>query len=164
MQRQIAAWGLALLAATVTPPSAIARQAASSPACHTISKPQVAALFARWNKALQTKRPETVVAEYAPDATLLPTVQNGPLAGRQSIKEYFTYFLKQSPEATIETSIIHTGCNIAYDIGLYSFMVDGDQPGSRKQVKARYTYIYAPVHGKWLIVHHHSSALPVAAP
>jgi uncharacterized protein (TIGR02246 family) len=135
--------------------------AAAVSTCRTISNGQVAALFDNWNKALLTKRTDAVVAEYAPDATLLPTVQNGPLIGREKIGAYFDYFLKQSPAATINTRVIHTGCNIAYDIGLYSFMVDGDQPGSRKDVKARYTFIYAPVHGKWLIVHHHSSALPV---
>ena len=140
---------------------AIAR---TTTACQTISAAQVAELFNAWNRALLTKRPAAVVAEYAPDATLLPTVQNGPLIGPEAIGQYFNYFLKQSPQATIETRVIHTGCNIAYDIGLYSFMVDGDQPNTRKKVEARFTFIYAPVHGKWLIVHHHSSASPVASP
>ena len=128
--------------------------------CQTITKPQVVALFDRWNRALETRKVDAVVATYAPDATLLPTVENGPLIGRDAIGGYFTYFLKQAPEATIDTHNIHIGCNIAYDIGLYTFMVDGDQPGTRKQVRARYTFIYVPDHGKWLIVHHHSSALP----
>jgi uncharacterized protein (TIGR02246 family) len=130
-------------------------------ACQIVSSPQVVSLFEKWNQALRTKRTDAVVADYAPGATLLPTVQNGPLIGHEMISKYFVSFLKQSPTATVDTRVIHTGCNVAYDIGLYSFMVDGDQPGSRKQVKARYTFIYAPVHGKWLIVHHHSSALPV---
>jgi hypothetical protein len=63
----------------------------------------VAALFDHWNKALLTKRTEAVVAEYAPDATLLPTVQTGPLVGPEEIGKYFAYFLRQSPQATIET-------------------------------------------------------------
>ncbi len=137
---------------------------ARAEACQTLSKPQVAALFDKWNQALLTKQTATVVADYAPDATLLPTVQNGPLIGRAMIGTYFDYFLKQSPAATIDNRVIHTGCNVAYDIGLYSFMVDGDQPGSRKQVKARYTFIYTPVNGKWLIAHHHSSAQPAPSP
>jgi uncharacterized protein (TIGR02246 family) len=154
---------LALIGGLGATASANARAPGAESACQTISKPQVIALFDKWNRALLTKRTEAVVADYAPDATLLPTVQNGPLTGPEMIGKYFDYFLKQSPAATIDTRVIHTGCNFAYDIGLYSFMVDGDQPGSRKQVKARYTFIYAPVHGKWLIVHHHSSALPVPA-
>jgi uncharacterized protein (TIGR02246 family) len=152
--------GLAVLAILATPVPSSARTADTQTSCRTISKTQVIALFDQWNRALLTKRTAAVVAEYANDATLLPTVQNGPLVGPVAIGEYFTYFLKQSPRATIEKRIIHTGCDIAYDVGLYSFMVDGDRPGEHKEVKARYTFIYAPVHGKWLIVHHHSSAFP----
>jgi uncharacterized protein (TIGR02246 family) len=156
--------GLAVVGAAFAPASADARPAATQASCRTIGKAQVAGLFDQWNHALSTKRTEAVVAEYAPDATLLPTVQNGPLIGPEAIGKYFDYFLKQSPQATIDTRVIRTGCNIAYDIGLYSFKVDGDQQGMRKEVKARYTFIYAPIHGKWLIVHHHSSALPVPSP
>jgi uncharacterized protein (TIGR02246 family) len=152
----------AVLAATVAlPANALARTAE---ACQTITRQQVIGLFDRWNQALATRKVDQVVATYAPDATLLPTVQNGPLIGPEAIGGYFTHFLKLSPQATIETRVIHTGCNVAYDIGLYTFMVDGDQPNTRRQEKARYTFIYAPVHGKWLIVHHHSSSLPVPSP
>jgi uncharacterized protein (TIGR02246 family) len=152
---------LAFVAAIVAAPAT--SHARASVSCQPITQQQVEALFDRWNHALATRKTDQVVATYAPDATLLPTVQNGPLVGPQAIGQYFDYFLKQSPDATIVTRIIHTGCNVAYDVGLYSFMVDGDQPGARKQVRARYTFIYAPIHGKWLIVHHHSSAYPVAA-
>jgi uncharacterized protein (TIGR02246 family) len=156
--------GLAVLGGVGAPTPAGARQAVTQTSCRTLDKAQVAALFDRWNRALLTKRTASVVAEYAADATLLPTVQNGPLIGPEAIGEYFTQFLKRSPQATVETRVIRTGCNIAYDIGLYTFAVDGEQPGARKQVKARYTLVYVPIHGKWLIVHHHSSALPVASP
>jgi uncharacterized protein (TIGR02246 family) len=131
--------------------------------CQTISKAQVIELFDHWNRALQTKRAETVVAEYTADATLLPAVQNGPLIGTEAIEQYFTDFLKKSPQAEVNARAIRTGCNIAYDIGLYTFTMDGDQSGTRTQVKARFTLIYAPVNGKWLIAHHHSSADPVAS-
>jgi uncharacterized protein (TIGR02246 family) len=140
-----------------------ARTTSTETTCHTISKTQVIALFDRWNRALLTRRTDAVVLEYAANATLLPTVQNGPLTGREMIGKYFDDFLKKSPAATIDTRVIQTGCNFAYDIGLYTFVVNGDEPGSHKQVKARYTFIYEPVHGKWLIMHHHSSALPVPA-
>jgi len=149
---------LLLLGAT---PPAIAKETVSQASCHQIDQEEVEALFHQWNKALLTKQPDAVVARYAPDATLLPTVKTGPLLGKDAIRGYFTTFLKQSPEAAIERRVIHSGCNIAYDIGLYDFMVDGDQPNTRKQVKARYTFIYEFVHGQWLIVHHHSSAQPV---
>jgi uncharacterized protein (TIGR02246 family) len=150
------------MAGLVTPIPVNARTMTKPVACRTISKDQVIALFDQWNKALATKKTEAVVATYAPDATLLPTVQDGPLIGREMIGKYFTYFLKQSPNAVVTARVIKTGCNIAYDIGLYTFTLDGDQPGSHKLVNARFTFIYALEHKKWLIAHHHSSAFPEA--
>jgi uncharacterized protein (TIGR02246 family) len=153
-----------LLAGTITfgllPAVADAREPPRPVACQTITDRQVEALFDRWNKSLETRNSDAVVANYAADATLLPTVQSGPLVGHDAIRGYFDYFLKQAPDGKIDQRIIHHGCNIAYDIGIYTFTLNGDQPNSRKQVRARYTYIYAPEHGKWLIVHHHSSAVP----
>ena len=128
--------------------------------CVAITPEQVAALFDRWNAALATQDPNAVVRTYAPDAVLLPTVENGPLIGREAIHGYFVAFLKKNPHGTIDRRTIHIGCDIAYDVGLYTFMIDGDQPGSRVPVPARYTYIYEPRDGQWLIVHHHSSKQP----
>ena len=139
---------------------ASAKEPPARASCARITEKQVEALFDRWNRALATKNPDTVVANYGPDATLLPTVQNGPLIGPTAIRGYFVHFLEKSPQGTIDQRIVHIGCNIAYDIGLYTFELDGDQPGTRTKVGARYTFIYAPEGGKWLIVHHHSSALP----
>jgi uncharacterized protein (TIGR02246 family) len=150
----------ALVASLAGPQHAYARGQPNRMACQTITTKQVAALFDRWNDSLSTKNPDDVVANYAPDATLLPTVQSGPLTGPAAIRGYFVDFLKKSPHGAIDDRIVHTGCSIAYDIGLYTFTVDGDQPGTHTQVKARYTFIYAPEHGRWLIVHHHSSAVP----
>lgn len=168
MHRRTSGFIILALAGTgafAIPNEVAARKAVShhAPGCQTISKPQVIALFDEWNEALLTKRTDAMVAKYAADATLLPTVQNGPLIGPEAIGQYFTDFLKKSPQAEVTARAIRTGCNIAYDIGLYTFTVDGDQPGKRTQVKARFTLIYAPVHGKWMIAHHHSSADPVAS-
>src|ERR1700722_12844361 len=99
---------LAFLAAIVAAPGA--PQARAPVSCQAITHQQVEALFDRWNHALATRKTDQVVATYAPDATLLPTVQNGPLIGPEAIGQYFTYFLKQAPDATIVTRIIHTGC------------------------------------------------------
>jgi uncharacterized protein (TIGR02246 family) len=138
-------------------------QARDVPTCAPITTAQVDALFDRWNQALAPKNPDTVVGNYALDATLLPTVENGPLIGPAAIRGYFVSFLKKSPHGAIDQRIVHIGCNVAYDVGTYTFTLDGEQPGSHSTVHARYTFIYAPSHGKWLIAHHHSSAMPEPA-
>jgi uncharacterized protein (TIGR02246 family) len=152
---------LVLAGSAIVPPAAMARSAPVE--CQAITPTQVTALFTKWNDALATKDPHKVVATYAPDASLLPTVANGPLIGRAAIETYFEHFVKQSPQGKIDTSKIWIGCNVASDIGLYTFTVDGDTPGTRKQIHARFTFIYAPEHGHWLIVHHHSSVQPEPA-
>jgi hypothetical protein len=47
------------------------------------------------------------------------------------------------------------GWDMAVDMGTYSFVfADG------RKVTARYTFVYRPRAGEWLITHHHSSVLP----
>jgi uncharacterized protein (TIGR02246 family) len=160
MIRRTFGFALALAALTATVPQGAAARSAT---CQPITEKQVEALFDHWNAALATKDAAKVADTYAPDASLLPTVQNGPLVGRHAIEQYFEHFVTQSPAGHIDRRIIRIGCNVAYDIGLYTFMVDGN-PGERKPLHARYTFIYAPEHGRWMIVHHHSSMLPVPQP
>jgi uncharacterized protein (TIGR02246 family) len=138
-------------------------QAQSPPAsvrCTAITPKQVGALFDRWDAALATDNPDAVVKNYSTDAVLLPTAANGPLVGPEAIRGYFVHFLARHPRGTIDKRTIRIGCNTVFDAGTYIFTLDGGQPGSRVQLPARYTYVYEPRGGNWLIVHHHSSAMP----
>lgn len=129
--------------------------------CETATKEQIAALFDRWNASLQTKKAEEVVKNYAADAVLLPTVSNKPRTDHEGIKDYFEHFLQKSPKGVINSRTIHIGCNEAFDVGTYTFTLTAD--GKTSDVAARYTYIYELRDGKWLITHHHSSAMPEKA-
>lgn len=158
--RGLAGWLVIWLIAGAVAGGAQAREPQANARCTAITPQQVAALFDRWNAALATKNPDAVVRTYSPNAVLLPTVENGPLIGADAIRGYFVTFLKKNPNGVIDQRTIHIGCNVAYDAGLYTFTLDGDQPGSRVPVLARFTYIYEPRGGQWLIVHHHSSKQP----
>jgi len=153
-------YGLVLAALLALTGAPTARAAQSTARCAAVTPDRIAALFEQWNRALKTLDPDKVTDTYAADAVLLPTVENGPLIGRKAIRGYFVGFLKKHPEGTIESRSIRIGCNIAFDAGLYSFTLDGPEPGRRATLAARYTYIYEIEGGRWLIVHHHSSALP----
>jgi hypothetical protein len=112
----------------------------------------VKALFVQWNEALGDPTANKVVALCANDATLLPTVENGPyilenepFTKANGLKEYFVHFVERKPVATIDEAkrFIKVGCNIAYDIGLYSFEVNGEHATNRETIRARYTFIYS---------------------
>jgi uncharacterized protein (TIGR02246 family) len=133
-------------------------QAPAGATCKPTDEKQVAALFDRWNDSLRTLDADKVVANYASDGVLLATVSNTPRTNPAEIRDYFVKFLKNTPQGKIDSRTIKIGCNIAQDIGTYTFKFkDG------KTVHARYTYVYEFENDKWLIAHHHSSAMPEAA-
>ncbi len=49
--------------------------------------------------------------------------------------------------------------NNALDAGVYTFVLT-NKDGSKRNVQARYSFAYTKSDGKWLIVNHHSSAMP----
>lgn len=130
-------------------------QAPASASCTAVNEQQVAALFDRWNDSLRTLNPDKVVANYANDGVLLATVSDTPRMNPAQIRDYFVKFLKGEPQGKIDSRTVKIGCNVAQDIGTYTFKFkDG------KTVHARYTYVYEWTNGNWLIAHHHSSAMP----
>lgn len=134
-----------------------ARTATETPRqCAPITKPQVSALFARWNASLATS-PEQVVTNYAKDSLLLATMSNTPRKTEAQIADYFAHFLQKQPKGKIIDRAIHIDCNTAVDAGLYDFTFNDGQV-----VHARYTFVYKYDGKQWLISHHHSSAMPEA--
>ena len=150
---------IAAIAALCIPAAAYAQ---SNQQCAPVTEEQVAGLFDRWNASLQTKSPDEVVKNYAPGAVLLPTVSNKPRTNPAEIRDYFVHFLAKNPKGAINSRTIHIGCNDAFDVGTYTFTVT-DADGKASQVAARYSFVYELRDGKWLIVHHHSSAMPESA-
>jgi uncharacterized protein (TIGR02246 family) len=156
---------LGLVLAAITAPAAVSARTANPPQkCEEIDTGKVKALFVKWDKALEDITAKEVVALYARDATLLPTVENGPYTTPAEIKKYFVHFVARKPVPTIDETkrVIELGCNVAYDIGLYTFELNGEHTDNRETVKARYTFIYKwdTRAKKWLIAHHHSSKEP----
>ena len=134
--------------------------AATHPAdeCDMPLKAEIAALFDRWNASLRTGDPRRVVANYAPNSILLPTVSNRARFTIAEKEDYFTHFLMKRPEGSIDDRLIEVDCNSATDAGLYTFrFADGTK------VKARYSFSYKKIGNEWLITSHHSSAMPEQA-
>ncbi|UWF65719.1 MULTISPECIES: SgcJ/EcaC family oxidoreductase [unclassified Brucella] len=123
--------------------------------CHVPTKAKVAALFDRWNKSLLTGDPAKVVANYAPDAVLLPTLSKKVRYTQKEREDYFRGFLKKKPVGHIDSRTIRTGCNEALDTGTYTFTF-----GDGSKAAARYTFTYGWNGKNWVITSHHSSAMP----
>ncbi len=115
----------------------------------------ITALFDEWNSALQTGEPKNVSALYETNAILLPTVSNKVRHNHEEIEDYFVHFLAKGPKGEINESNVRTFGDIAINSGVYTFTFsDGNS------VQARFTYAYRWNGQRWLIVEHHSSAMP----
>ena len=119
----------------------------------------VEATTGRWIDAFNRKSSTAIVALYAPDAvffgTSSPLLRDNP----DLVRDYFKGL------ATLGDSVISMGEHrvqvfgrVAINTGFYTRteMRDG------KEVKspARFSFVYEKRGGQWLIVNHHSSALP----
>ncbi|MFJ6676688.1 SgcJ/EcaC family oxidoreductase [Actinosynnema sp. NPDC091369] len=129
------------------------------PAAAQPTAAQVQALFADWNRALATGDPEHVADLYAPEAVLLPTLSDNVRSDRAEIVDDFEHFLAKKPSGEVlESHVAVLGPDTAIDAGVYRFTLAADGTA----VEARYTFAYERVDGRWLIVNHHSSAMPEA--
>jgi uncharacterized protein (TIGR02246 family) len=145
-----------LLSACASTPPPTSQTSQTTEVCVATSEQQIAALFDRWNSSLQTGDPHQVVANYAAQSILLPTVSNKPRISPEEKEDYFHHFLENKPNGRIDMRVIQVNCNTAVDAGLYTFTF----AKTGTQVKARYSYTYKWDGKQWLITSHHSSAMP----
>lgn len=145
-----------VLAGCTSAPVGSGSQSTRTEVCKATNEQEIAALFDRWNRSLQTDDPHKVTANYAERSILLPTVSNKPRLTEAEKDDYFHHFLENKPTGKINSRFIEIGCNTAVDAGLYTFTFGT----TGAQVKARYTYTYKWNGKQWLITSHHSSAMP----
>lgn len=151
----LATLGLTLFTATAQAEKTVHPATAQ---CKQASQEEIAALFERWNSALQTGNPDKVVERYAEQSILLPTVSGKARLTAAEKKDYFEHFLAKQPVGKIDHRQIQVGCNTAVDSGHYTFTLkDGEKT---KSVPARYTYAYQWNGNDWHIISHHSSVVP----
>ena len=121
-----------------------------------VTEETIAALFDRWNESLKTGDPKKVVANYAQRSILLPTISNQPRLTPEEKEDYFSVFLQTKPSAVINLSQITINGDMAVDSGIYTFTL----AAKGETLKVRYSFVYQWDGEQWLIVSHHSSAMP----
>lgn len=123
-------------------------------------KDDVAAATHAWIEAFASHDAGRIVALYAPDAvfwgTNSPTIRDTPAL----IREYFEN-LKDRPTVRIEIDEQHI--RIHGDVALNSgrYTVHETKDGQPTVRPLRFSFAYRRDEGRWLIIDHHSSALPL---
>jgi uncharacterized protein (TIGR02246 family) len=124
------------------------------------AREEVAMATARWAEAFAGDDPDLIVALYAPDAVPWGTVSPTIRQGRPALREYFEAAFEALPghEVSFGGQLIRVYGTSAVNSGDYAFRyVEG---GETCPFPARCTFVLVKGDRGWLIVDHHSSAMP----
>jgi uncharacterized protein (TIGR02246 family) len=135
---------------------------ASIPASFAGDKEDIAQATRTWAEAMSARDAERVLALYAPDAVLWGTRSPSLRATPETVREYFG-ILKTVPasyRATLGEQHIRVYGDTAINSGTYTFSQVDD--GKDVLRPARFSFVYRKSGNRWLIVDHHSSAVPAA--
>jgi uncharacterized protein (TIGR02246 family) len=125
-------------------------------------KDEVAGATAAWAQALGMDEPDKVLPLYADDAVLWGTLSPALRADRAALQDYFVTAFKVLPglKVSFGEQRIRVYGSTAVNSGYYTFSYTKD--GEAKSLPARYSFTYVKQGDRWLIVDHHSSAMPPA--
>ena len=112
-----------------------------------------------WAHAFNSRDTEIILAHYSEKAVFWGTVSPTLRDEETEVRDYFKVI---GPNARVSLGDQRPRIfdDIAINTGYYQFTDESD--GIRTKVDARFSFVYErDVRGKWLIVDHHSSAIPV---
>jgi len=123
-------------------------------------KEDVATATMKWGETLGQNDPDKVVALYAPDAVLWGTLSPTVRADRAALRDYFVTAFKVLPNLKVAfgEQLIRVYGTTAVNTGYYTFSFVKD--GEPKTLPARYSLTLVKDGDNWMIVDHHSSAMP----
>jgi uncharacterized protein (TIGR02246 family) len=122
----------------------------------------VAAATMKWAETLGENDPDKVVRLYATDGVLWGTLSPTLRADRAALRDYFVTAFKVLPSlrVTFGVQLIRVYDNTAVNTGYYTFSyIENDET---KTLPARYSFTFVKEGETWMIVDHHSSAMPAA--
>jgi uncharacterized protein (TIGR02246 family) len=131
-----------------------------APAASAGPKEDVAAASQSWAQALGEDNPEKVLPFYSGDAVLWGTLSPTVRADQAALRDYFVTAFKVLPglKVAFGDQLIRVYGSTAVNTGYYTFSFAKD--GEAKTLPARYSFTYVKNGDQWLIVDHHSSAMP----
>jgi len=123
-------------------------------------KEDVAAATMKWGETLGQNDPDKIVLLYATDGVLWGTISPTVRSDRAALREYFVGAFKVLPalKVTFGEQLIRVYGDTAVNTGYYTFSYV--MVGETKTLPARYSFTFVKDGGNWMIVDHHSSAMP----
>ncbi|CAM9370058.1 unnamed protein product [Ectocarpus sp. 13 AM-2016] len=109
--------------------------------------------------------PKKTAAIYADDALFWGTVSEQVRNTPEHVYDYFDFFARMPKLSMVayDPAPPRIHGDFAIHAGAYTFAWAGAD-GAMTETRARFTFAYRRENGKWVMVEHHSSAMPTAPP
>lgn len=117
----------------------------------------------RWANVIGTRSVDDVLALYAPNAILVPTLSDEIGEREEERRRYFEAFLSNDVrfcDISIQKARVSQKLGTVVIGGLYTFRLLRDD--TENLVPARFLFTFEEIDGHWLITGHHSSRLSEA--
>lgn len=123
------------------------------------TRDQIAAATKAWQSAYDTRDPKNIVSMYDPEAVLWGTAAKIIAPNPTAIRDYFKNAASRpNARVVIGEQHIRVFGETAFSSGYYTFT--DVREGQVVPRPARFTMVFHKNSGKWLLVAHHSSAMP----
>jgi uncharacterized protein (TIGR02246 family) len=124
------------------------------------SREGVAAAVTKWTAVFVDDNPDAILALYDEDGILWGTLSPTIAVGKPAIRGYFERAYKALPghKVSFGEQKIRVYGDTAINSGYYTFSYVRD--GETRTIPARYSFVYKKRGNDWMIVDHHSSAMP----
>jgi len=125
-------------------------------------KEDIQAATMKWAETLGQNDPAKIVLLYATDGVLWGTLSPTLRSNRAALRDYFVGAFKVLPSLKVNfgEQLIRVYGDTGVNTGYYTFTYVKD--GEPKTLPARYSFTFVKDGGNWMIVDHHSSAIPAA--
>jgi uncharacterized protein (TIGR02246 family) len=132
----------------------------TAPAAWAGPKEDVASAMEMWATTFSAESPDRIVALYDREAVLWGTLSPTRRDGTEAIRDYFVRAFAALParKVAFRDPFIRVYGDTAINTGYYTITWEKD--GQTKTLPARYSFTYLRRDGGWMIVDHHSSAVP----
>jgi hypothetical protein len=132
---------------------------ASVPTDGRATRDQIEAATKAWQEAYDSRDPRNIVAMYDTEAVLWGTTAKTIAPSPSAVWEYFKNAASRpNARVVIGEQHIRVYAETAFSSGYYTFTDVRD--GQVVPRPARFTLVFHNKAGKWLVVAHHSSAMP----
>ncbi|MEZ5691798.1 MAG: DUF4440 domain-containing protein [Rickettsiales bacterium] len=123
--------------------------------------PDISSALVDWKQAVEGKSVDKILSLYDKDAIMISTFVLQPMTKREELVGYYKKVI-ENPDVRVKIEDTHPRQfgDMAVNTGKY--VLSYTQEGEEVVVPARFSFVYQLRDGKWIIVDHHSSAVPVA--